>query len=206
MPVGFLSVPPLNSNRWAGIHPFPSTSPTASTMSPTTTPFNPSQTVERIREIIVGRHLDRLEQRVAKLETVAPLSEPPAPDAALANFEQLLASTREETKRLALQIQTVAAQRMSEAAPAAGIQLERKLGSWLTTWQASFQVHLHDRDRRLADQLRTEVASLWENTEAQLTRLESRIVDRDALEERFHQIATAARTFAESVSPGPSAH
>jgi chromosome segregation ATPase len=180
-------------------------------MSPNTPPLNPSQTVERIREIIVGRHLERLEQRVAKLETfptlpaAAPI-EPPARDEVPANLEQLLATTREETQRLAQQIQMVAAQRMSEAAPAAAHQLERKLSSWLTDWQASFQVHLHDRDRRLAEQLRTEVASLWENTEAQLTRLESRTMNCDAFEERFHRIATAARALAESVSPGPSAH
>ncbi|MGL4400689.1 MAG: hypothetical protein ACRCXD_12530, partial [Luteolibacter sp.] len=49
-------------------------------MSPTSSPLNPSQAVERIREIIVGRHLERLEQRVVRLESAsapAPLFSPP---------------------------------------------------------------------------------------------------------------------------------
>lgn len=36
-------------------------------MSPESPLINSSQTVERIREIIVGRHLDHLENRVSKL-------------------------------------------------------------------------------------------------------------------------------------------
>lgn len=40
-------------------------------MSPTPPTLNPSQTVERIREIIVGRHLERLEGRITLLESAA---------------------------------------------------------------------------------------------------------------------------------------
>jgi hypothetical protein len=198
-------------------------------MSPYSSTFNPSQAVERIREIIVGRHLERLEQRVARLEVTATPHHPVAslpPDGRLTinetplealkenvhrlvetNREQTelrLAQYREETQRLALQIQHVAAMKAAEASPNAVNQLERKLGTWLTDWQSSFHVHLHDRDRRLANQLRTEVAALWESTESQLTRLESRTVDRDTIEERFNRIALAARALAECASPTTS--
>ncbi|MEO5916939.1 MAG: hypothetical protein ABIS50_22110 [Luteolibacter sp.] len=194
-------------------------------MSPTPSPLNPSQTVERIREIIVGRHLERLEQRVARIESGGVTS--PAPSSRLedrlfANEAQLealkenvhrlvdttreqtelrLSQHREETQRLAAQIQQVAALKSSESAAPAINQLERKIGTWLTAWQSSFQVHLNDRDQRLASQLRGEVAALWESTESQITRLESRAVDRDSLEERFNRIALAARALAECASP-----
>ena len=88
-----------------------------------------------------------------------------------------------------------------EATPAAIQQLERKIGIWLTDWQSSFSRQLNDRDQRLANQLRGEVAALWESTESQITRLESRAVDRDSVEERFNRIALAARALAECASP-----
>jgi hypothetical protein len=190
-------------------------------------PLNPSQTVERIREIIVGRHLERLEQRVVRLETTAA----PAPvashledqlfanearlEALKENVQRLADSNREQTEvrfhqqreeiqRLAAQIQQVAAIKSAEAAPTAVHQLERKIGSWLTDWQTSFHGQLNERDHRLATQLRAEVASLWENTESHLTRLESRSIDRDSVEERFSRIALAARALAECASPTPT--
>jgi hypothetical protein len=195
---------------------------------PSSTSLNPSQAVERIREIIVGRHLERIEQRVARLETTtAPIlaasshadGRPVIGDSPLAalkeNVQRLVEANqqqtelrfsqcREETQRLALQIQQVAAMKSNESAPRLIGQLERKLGTWLTDWQSSFHVHLHDRDRRLATQLRNEVATLWESTESQLTRIESRAVDRDFIEERFHRIAVAARALAECASPSTS--
>lgn len=195
-------------------------------MSPTP-PLNPSQTVERIREIIVGRHLERLEQRVVRLETTAAPA-PVAPhledrlyanearlEALKDNVQRFVDSNREQTEarfnqhreeiqRLAAQIQQVAAMKSAETAPAAVNQLERKIGGWLTDWQSSFHLQLNDRDHRLASQLRTEVASLWESTESHLTRLESRAIDRDSVEERFSRIALAARALAECASPTPT--
>jgi ElaB/YqjD/DUF883 family membrane-anchored ribosome-binding protein len=190
-------------------------------------PLNPSQTVERIREIIVGRHLERLEQRVVRLETTAAPA-PVAPhledrlyanearlEALKDNVQRFVDSNREQTEarvnqhreeiqRLAAQIQQVAAMKSAETAPAAVNQLERKIGGWLTDWQSSFHLQLNDRDHRLASQLRAEVASLWESTESHLTRLESRAIDRDSVEERFSRIALAARALAECASPTPT--
>ncbi len=206
------------------------TPPTEKIMSTTSPPLNPSQTVEKIREIIVGRHLERLEFRVVRLETGNSAISQATPvtahledriyaheaklealqhnvnrlaDSAQSRetHEHRLAQYREETQRLAAQIQQIAALKSTEATPAPLQHLERKIGSWLSDWQSSFHGHLADRDQRLAQQLRGEVASLWENTESQLTRLESRLMDRDSIEERFRRIATAARALAECASP-----
>lgn len=108
---------------------------------------------------------------------------------------------REETQRLAAQIQQVAALKSSETESPAVSRLERKIGGWLTDWQSSLHLQLNDREQRIASQLRGEVAALWESTESQLTRLESRAVDRDSIEERFNRIALAARALAECASP-----
>lgn len=199
--------------------------PRRAPMSPDPQPLNPSQAVERIREIIVGRHLERLEQRVAMLETSVPhppTASSPMENGYLADHGQLealkdnvervmeanrqqtdlrLSQYREETQRLAVQIQQVAAMKASDSTPHAVNQLERKIGTWLTDWQSSIHVHLLDRDKRITSQLHTEVAAMWARTESQLTRLESQTADRQSIDEHFKRIAIAARAFAESVSP-----
>jgi hypothetical protein len=106
-----------------------------------------------------------------------------------------------EIQRLAAQIQQVVAMKSSESEQAAARQLEGRIGTWLTNWQGALQAHLIEREQRVADQLRGEVAALWENTESQITRLQSRGTDRDWIEERFARIAAAARALAESASP-----
>lgn len=193
------------------------------------TPLNPSQAVERIREIIVGRHLEKLEERVARLESSAGHGSMPATweerlctgearlEALQQSVQRLAETTREEAEqrgqqqraeiqRLAAQIQQVAAARAAESAQPAVERLEQKLGSWLTHWQTSLQSHLTEREQRLAGEIRQEVATLWEHTESQITRLQSRALDRDSVEERFQRIAAAARALAECAvptSPGP---
>ena len=190
-------------------------------------PLNPSQAVERIREIIVGRHLEKLEQRVASLESSAAQTAMPRAwedrlctgearlEALQDNFRRLAENTREnaeirdtqqraEIQRLANQIQQVAAAKAAESAQPAIDQLERKIGTWLNNWQVALQNHLNDREQRLTAQLRQEVASLWENTESQITRLQSRMIDYNRIDERFTRIAAAARALAESAAPpGP---
>lgn len=194
-------------------------------MSSSLPPLNPSQAVERIREIIVGRHLERLEQRVTRLEATGVSSQMIAPhledrifvnearfEALTENVRRLVDTNREhselrfsqhreETQRLAAQIQQVAASKSSETESPAVNQLEQKIGGWLTEWQSSIHLQLNYREQLMAEQLRGEVAALWESTESHLTRLESRAVDRDSIEERFNRIALAARALAECASP-----
>ena len=96
---------------------------------------------------------------------------------------------------------SVAALKASEPVPSAVNQLEGRIGTWLTDWQSSIRVHLHDRDTRIASQIRGEVSALMARTESQLAQLESQTVDRDSLEDRFNRIAIAARALAECMSP-----
>ncbi len=195
-------------------------------MSPESSPLNPSRTVEKIREIVVGRQLDRLEQRIARLETggaVAP-GRPQVPsddypahtearmEALRHNLERHVETARQEAEirdqqiraevqRLAAQIQQVAAARAAESEGSAVRQLEGRLGQWLGQWQGALQNHLAEREQRLANQLRGEVAAMWENTEQQFTRLQSRAADRQWIEQRLARVAAAARALAEAASP-----
>ncbi len=195
-------------------------------MSPTPPTLNPSQAVERIREIIVGRHLERLECRVSRLES-APASAAlkSAPDAGVfedrllaaearlealhehaqrfengrEDIERTAAMYREEAQRLAGQIQEVARER---SAPAAAMQevgnLERKLGAWLTEWQKSLNIRLETRDNELTERIRMELALMKDGLEKRFREMESKVPA--DLDERFGRIAAAARSFAEGAA------
>lgn len=193
-------------------------------MSPTPPTLNPSQTVERIREIIVGRHLERLEGRVARLESTPPPQPAPSKEETPIFDDRLLVAEakiealqdhvhriegcreeteriadaqREEARRLAARIHEIARQNAEDIALPAVEGLERKLGRWLTDWQKSFHSHLDDRDRKAADHLQRELAGLRETIEARLSDLESKIPDVD---DRFDRIAAAARALADSAA------
>jgi hypothetical protein len=192
-------------------------------MPPPEPPLNPSQAVERIREIIVGRHLERIEQRVANLETGASTSQTPTAwedrlclsEARLEALQQSVERIEEtasansaarseqqqvEIQRLASQIQQVASMKAATDS-AANQKLEQKVGSWLNNWQGSLQKHLVEREQHLAGEIRDEVAMLWQSTESHITKLESRALDHKSIEERFSRIAAAARALAESAAP-----
>lgn len=191
-------------------------------MSPTPPTLNPSQTVERIREIIVGRHLERLEGRISRLESAPAIATAKqAPDESIGDrllvtearvealqdhmqrmegtreeIERTAAMYRQEAQRLALQIQEVAREKSGASALPAVENLERKLGLWLTDWQNLMNSHLESRDRDLTANIRAELTGLRDGIEKRLTELESK--SPSDIEERFSRIAAAARALAES--------
>ncbi len=187
------------------------------------TPLNPSQAVERIREIIVGRQIERLERRIERLEepreavVAAPVEDRllaaearlealrenvhRLADATREEGERRSAVQREEIQRLAAQIQRVAASRAAESSAPAIQQLEQKLGVWLAGWRDSFLQHSADREREMARHLQRELGALRQWIEARFADLERRMPESASVEERFSRIAAAARALAESAAP-----
>lgn len=193
-------------------------------MSPTPPTLNPSQTVERIREIIVGRHLERLEGRVARLESQPPAAVKTAPrpdifedrllitearvealqdhvhriEGLREETERIGAMHREEVQRLAMQISEIARAKAEHPEVRAVENLERRLGSWLTEWQKTLQARLESRDRDLVGKIGIELATMREGIEKRFAELESRVPLN--VEDRFNRIAAAARALAESAA------
>jgi hypothetical protein len=197
-------------------------------MSPETSTINASQAVERIREIIVGRHLERLEQRVARLENSdapASISRPDFQDRVLvaeAKIEALHDSVsrltdgtreelsrhtvlqRDEIQRLAHQIQQFVASQAFENQPSQAIeQLEHRLGGWLSDWKQAVQNHLENRDHQIAAYIQSELKTVRTAIDQRIDALEARQPDFSALDLRFNKIAEAARAFADSISELP---
>lgn len=192
-------------------------------MSPTPPTLNPSLAVERIREIIVGRHLERLEGRVSRLESVpAAIVQSPTPDifedrllmtearvealqdhlqrfeSSREELEYAAAMQREDAQRLALQIHDIAREKANATALPAVEKLDRKLGAWLTEWQKSLQHRLDDRDRDLSARMKADLAEIKEGLENRMMDLESRLPDN--VGDGFGRIADAAKALAESAA------
>ncbi|MBJ7423548.1 MAG: hypothetical protein JHD23_03570 [Akkermansiaceae bacterium] len=201
-------------------------------MIPISPPPNPSQAVERLREIIVGRQFEQFEQRLRRLEIAGPstgLNSATSEDfddrlsanealmearleAMHENMQQLVAKAREHTEHLLTQqreatlqltgqVQQLVSAQSSEISADMIRQLEQKIETWLTNWQNFIHLQLNERDQNISAHLHREVATLWENTESQITALQSRAANWDTIEQRFSRIALAARALAECASP-----
>lgn len=190
-------------------------------MSQDTPPPSPSHTVERIREIIVGRQLDRLEQRVAILEQSPSAGGVRAEarfdsieariEAIQQHFQRLSDSLRfdaeareirhqEEARRLAEQFQQAAVSSLS-ANPA---ELEAKVGQWLGEWQGASQQLATEREQKLIGQLRDELLRFGKWVTARFEEQKRTQADPAAIDRRFAQISKAARALADAADPGPS--
>lgn len=201
-------------------------------MIPISPPPNPSQAVERLREIIVGRQFEQFEQRIRRLEIAGPstgLTSATSEDfddrlsanealiearfeSMHENMQQLVAKAREQTEHLLTQqreatlqltgqVQQLVSAQSSEISADMIRQLEQKIEVWLTNWQNFIHLQLNERDQNISAHLHREVATLWENTESQITALQSRAANWDTIEQRFSRIALAARALAECASP-----
>lgn len=159
--------------------------------------LNPSQAVERIREIIVGRQLDRLEQRVSRLEAHLEAVVKQAEQEREENQRRTL-SQQQDIQRLSAYIQQLAAEK-TEHAPELR-QLEERLGLWLTEWRDSFLTHLQNRECEMTRRFREEMDNLRRNPGASGRGMP----DPAELELCFQRIAAAARALADCASLPPS--
>lgn len=190
-------------------------------MSPTTT-THPSQAVERIREIIVGRRLDHLENRLARVEAHANQSAAdPAAESRLVSAEAQLESLRdnvrkladrtrddaaqrdarhrEEIQRIATLIQQSSSLRTEPVTPQATARLEQKISTFLSNWQASLQQHLTHRETLLTDHLNQELTKLRGWAEARIAASTAQTVTTPEMSGHFARIAAAAQSLADTI-------
>lgn len=138
---------------------------------PQSPPENSStREVERLREILVGRPLQAIEERLARLEHSLPPMPLDGESEAAHPTDRLAREVRElraefegerlrqinETHRLAREIQAVAASRR-EIAERARRDVEANLHPWLTRWQSQVEADWQTREDRLVEALRAEL-------------------------------------------------
>lgn len=185
-------------------------------MSTPQSPFNPSRQVERIREVLVGRQMARLEQRVDRLERTQPASRPVPPTAAATHddprvdqrFDQFRAHFQAQTQVLATEIGRieqrlgqVEQQQSSPPPPPAPPPPDRRvdeLESALAHQAQTMALHLAAEAKQRRDETAALAARIQQTAETFQQRIaEVRAPQADpqlaALRDEFHAETTALR-------------
>ncbi|MEM1082868.1 MAG: hypothetical protein AAGI48_02005 [Verrucomicrobiota bacterium] len=177
--------------------------------------------VERIREILVGRQMESIEQRLERLERrLQPMPVDSTSAAPAADFlekvkkeqaEQLCRLRDEidadrlrqldETRRLAQQIQSVARARSSSDGETRQ-EAEQRLSAWFSQWQNNLYDYLNQREEHLISELRAELDRMrdWIRNEVAEKSSDTQ-ADNPALRNALEQLSAATRAITESLGP-----
>ena len=171
--------------------------------------------VERIREILIGRQMETVEQRLDRLEKSL---QPMPVENSTGIFEQRLADVKDqheeslcrlrdeidadrlrqldETRRLAQQIQSISRSR-STAEEEARQATEQHMSAWFSQWQTGLNQHLQQRENYLITELRAELERMRTWVRSELAAKQSSQPDIDRLRSAFDQLAAATRSISE---------
>lgn len=172
--------------------------------------LNPSQQVERIREILVGRQMHQVEDRLQRLESGSPAGG--ADPAALQRLEQAQRTVVDQTNQLRRQIgeevqlrnQQIAqlAQHLDTASrklheASVGIerqdrQLEQHLSTHLEHISTAMAARIDARVREILQHLQTELLHWKNQMDRDLQGMRNDKADRRELQSRFARLASAA--------------
>ncbi|MGB6219439.1 hypothetical protein [Haloferula sp.] len=176
--------------------------------------------VERIREILIGRQMETVEQRLDRLEkSIKPM--PVEPSAGI--FEQKLTEIREqheetlcrlrdeidadrlrqldETRRLAQQIQTIARSR-NHSEEEARLAAEHRMAAWFSQWQVGLNQNLQQREDYLITELRAELDRMRSWIRTELAAKPNPQPDVARLRGALEQLAAVTRTITENLPQG----
>ena len=172
--------------------------------------LNPSQQVERIREILVGRQMHQVEDRLQRLESspAGPGTDP----GAIQRLEQSQRAVVDQTNQLGQQIgqevqlrnQQIAqlAQHLDSASQKlhdASVdierqdrQLEQHLSAHLEHISAAMAARIDARVREILQHLQTELVHWKGQVDRDVQGVRNEKADREELQNRFARIASAA--------------
>ncbi|MEP4076916.1 hypothetical protein [Haloferula sp.] len=178
--------------------------------------------VERIREILIGRQMETVEQRLDRLENAL---QPMPVETPTGIFEEQMADVRkqneealcrlrdeidadrlrqlDETRRLAQQIQSVARSRASSENDAQQTA-EQRMATWFDQWQKGLNQHLQQREDYLIGELRAELDRMRIWIQDELAAKQADQPDLTRLRGAFDQLAAATRSINEILPPGSS--
>ena len=168
-------------------------------------PLNPSQQVERIREILVGRQMSKVEDRLRNLEeTITHQGNQVGEDVA-AQVSSGQAAVLEETQQLRQQIQQESQLRRSQIERLSkqlettcreinhrDESLQKNLNQHLEKMSSAMAARIDTRVRELLQHLRSEMRQWKGQVDRDLGEVREQSVSRSELKERFARLASAA--------------
>jgi len=160
--------------------------------------LNPSQQVERIREILVGRELGRMERRLTSLEQPQRQA---TQNTRMAETQQaIIRETQELKNRIHLestarqQQMAQLSQKISNTQPsgAAYSQLEKQLNQRVETLASELTARIDARTREILHHLQNEILQWKNEMDRDLQSIRDVKADRKDVGSRFAKIAAAA--------------
>ncbi len=170
--------------------------------------FNPSQQVERIREILVGRELGRVENRLSRLESnqtaQTTFQAPPVSQAAHSSLENAQQMLLRETRELKQHIREEAIARQqqvsqlakqissSKSRPLNQGLIEKQMSERMETLAAEMTARIDARTREILHHLQNEILQWKNQMDRDLQSIRDVKVDRKEVTSRFARMASAA--------------
>ncbi|MDE0825236.1 MAG: hypothetical protein OSA48_00335 [Akkermansiaceae bacterium] len=175
--------------------------------------LNPSQQVERIREILVGRQMQQVEERLAKMESHLAQAGPSsagsesfqrlqtAQSNELHETQELRKQVQEESQLHSQQIENLAqslnaASEKLDAASAGLARQDQHLGSHLTKHlediSAAMAARIDARVREILSHLQHEIGQWKHQIDRDMNSVRTTMVDRQELKNRLARLASAA--------------
>lgn len=164
-------------------------------------PFNPSEQVERIREILVGRQMGRFERRLGDVETTAEQSLQESRETSQSTQNHL----NDETQRLRQEIQAEIKRREADVArldslisqqhnltPGPAPDWERLLSERVEVLSSEMTARIDARTREILQHLQEEIFQWKAQTERDLQSIREVKVDRKELKARLSRLVVAA--------------
>lgn len=166
-------------------------------------PFNPSEQVERIREILVGRQMGRFERRLGEVETSAET----ALDQAQENTQATENRLASETQRLRQEIQAevkrreadvarldelISHQKQSAAAVVPNLDWERRLSERVEMLSTEMTARIDARTREILQHLQQEIFQWKAQTDRELQSIREVKIDRKEFKARLTRLVAAA--------------
>lgn len=149
-------------------------------------PLNPSQHVERIREILIGRDLQQMHGRISRIEGT--LQQEGAPVMASPDLHAAITSLRNEQTALRQEIQNFKnhpSSALSSSFSGLGSAAPDDPTSELTA-------RIDAQFREILSHLQNELLQLKGQLDEDLQKLREAKADRSELQNRFHRLANAA--------------
>lgn len=164
-------------------------------------PINPSQQVERIREILVGREIGRMDRRLTSLEATKAPQRVPDVTTRVADAQQVIIRETQELKQR-IQQETLSrqqqiaqlAQKISRSSGSRGdsSQVERQVSERMEAIAAEMSSRVDARTREILHHLQSEILQWKHQMDRELQSIRDVKADRKEVTSRFARIAAAA--------------
>jgi predicted nucleic acid-binding Zn-ribbon protein len=152
----------------------------------TSSPLNPAQHVERIREILIGRDLQHMHGRISRIEGAM---EKELPADGSSPLQETITQLQNEHSALRQELETLKNQKEAPQSQSSHVAPGPELSSQLASQMAA---RIDARFREILSHLQNELLQLKGQFDSDLRSLKSSKADRSELSSRFARLASAA--------------